>query len=606
MKRAILTILWILAGAELTFGAVAQPELQQLQESINQAISHVRPSVISVKAQKKRQLEGGNPGNAIWYESVGSGFVVDQRGYVLTNLHVVDGAQNINISLWRSQQNEFSAHVVDADKSLDLALLKIESNERFQAAPMGNSDGLETGDWVICVGSPFGFKHSVSFGIVSDLHRKMVIDGTTYQDMIQTDAVINQGNSGGPLIDIDGQVVGVGTAIYAPQGTYVGLGFGIPINRVKHFVSRVTGALPAAFIRAALPQTAKEPINMNKKMPNDAVHKEFSNCLECHTITQKSVVSLQAAMTHPPIAACDQCHILVKDKPVKGPVAVAAVTPMIEKPMQDRTYFELFKTVIFKLALLTLVSSVLFSMMGVGGGFIYVPILLMSGVDFHTAATTSLIMLTCAQLSALVNFFKSGLVDLKLVGILEFPTMIGAFMGGLLAHHFNVNLLSIMFACVLFLASYFMMQDKVQLGTYAGGIVVTPWEWHHEFQGYEMRLDLMLATPLTFVVGYMGGMLGIACGWLKVPMMVVLFNVPMKIAVATSTLMVPITGFAGFLGHSVAGHFDWRLALPLSVITMIGAQIGSRLSIGTDSNLLRFLFALVLSVVGLAMLVSIF
>ncbi len=604
MKRAILTILWILAGAKLTFGAVAQPELQQLQESINQAISHVRPSVISVKAQKKRQLEGGNPGNAIWYESVGSGFVVDDQGYVLTNLHVVDGAQNINVSLWRSQQNEFSAHVVDADKSLDLALLKIESNERFEAAPMGNSDGLETGDWVICVGSPFGFKHSVSFGIVSDLHRKMVIDGTTYQDMIQTDAVINQGNSGGPLIDINGHVVGVGTAIYAPQGTYVGLGFGIPINRVKHFVSRVTGALPAAFTRAALPQTAKEPINMNKKMPNDAVHKEFSNCLECHTITQKSVVSLQAAMTHPPIAACDQCHILVKDKPVKGPVAVAAVTPMIEKPMQDRTYFELFKTVIFKLALLTLVASVLFSMMGVGGGFIYVPILLMSGVDFHTAATTSLIMLTCAQLSALVNFFKSGLVDLKLVGILEFPTMIGAFMGGLLAHHFNVNLLSIMFACVLFLASYFMMQDEVQLGTHAGGIVVTPWEWHHEFQGYEMRLDLMLATPLTFVVGYMGGMLGIACGWLKVPMMVVLFNVPMKIAVATSTLMVPITGFAGFLGHSVAGHFDWRLALPLSVITMIGAQIGSRLSIGTESNLLRFLFALVLSVVGLAMLVS--
>jgi len=244
--------------------------------------------------------------------------------------------------------------------------------------------------------------------------------------------------------------------------------------------------------------------------------------------------------------------------------------------------------------------------MGVGGGFIYVPILLSCGVDFHTAATTSLIMLTCAQLSALVNFFKSGLVDLKLVGILEFPTMIGAFMGGLLAHHFNVNLLSVMFACVLFLASYFMMQGEAQLETSQGSIVMTPWEWRHDFQGYEVRLDLMLATPLTFVVGYMGGMLGIACGWLKVPMMVVLFNIPMKIAVATSTLMVPITGFAGFLGHSVAGHFDWRLALPLSVITMIGAQIGSRLSIGTESNLLRFLFALVLSVVGLAMLVSIF
>ena len=606
MKRAILTVLWIFAGAGLTFGAVPQQELQQLQENINRAVSNVRPSVVSVKAQKKRQLEGGNPGNVIWYESVGSGFVVDEGGYVLTNFHVVEGAQNINISLWRSQQNEFSAHVVDADKSLDLALVKIESNERFEAAPIGNSDSLETGDWVICVGSPFGFKHSVTFGIVSDLHRKMVIDGTNYQDMIQTDAVINQGNSGGPLIDIDGNVVGVGTAIYAPQGTSVGLGFAIPINRVKHFFSRVTGAVPAAFIRAALPKKGKEPINLNLKMPNDAVHKKFSNCLKCHTIAQKSVVSLKAAMTHPPIGACDQCHIMVNDKPVKGPVAVAAVTPMTKKRVQDQTYAELFKTVIFKLALLTLVSSVLFSMLGVGGGFIYVPILLMSGVDFHTAATTSLIMLTCAQLSALSNFFKFGLVDLKLVGILEFPTMIGAFMGGILAHHFNANLLSVMFACVLFLASYFMMRDEVQLGAYEGGIVMTPWEWRHEFQGYEVHIDLMLATPLTFIVGYMGGMLGIACGWLKVPMMVVLFNIPMKIAVATSSLMVPITGFAGFLGHSMAGHFDWRLALPLSVITIIGAQIGSRLSIGTDSNLLRFLFALVLSVVGLAMLVSIF
>ena len=189
-------------GLGTTFGAVNDSPLLNLQESVNQAVASVRPSVVSVKAQKKKRAEGGAGNGVFWYESIGSGFILDERGFVLTNYHVVEGAEGIKVRLWRSQDNEFSARVAHTDKSLDLAVLKIEGNERFSPAELGNSDKIERGDWIISVGSPFGFVHSASLGIVSDLHRDLVIGGVSYKDMIQTDAVINQGNSGGPLIDI--------------------------------------------------------------------------------------------------------------------------------------------------------------------------------------------------------------------------------------------------------------------------------------------------------------------------------------------------------------------------------------------------------------------
>ncbi|HUV49762.1 MAG TPA: TSUP family transporter [Anaerolineae bacterium] len=599
MRIWILTFL-IAAAAATAFGAVPEPALQQLQENMNQAVASARPSVVSVKAQKKKT---GNDGQAVWYESIGSGFFVDERGFILTNYHVVEGSENITVTLWRSQQNQFSARVVHTDKSLDLAALKIDSTETFVPAVLDNSDRLETGDWVVSIGSPFGFEHSVTMGIVSDLHRNMMIEGISYKDMIQTDAVINQGNSGGPLINIYGRVVGVGTAIYAPKGTYTGLGFAIPINRAKHFFTRVTGAVQAALTVPAAQPNAKEPINLNKKMPNDAIHQDFSDCTKCHTITQKMVVSTKAVMTHPPAGVCTTCHIMTNDKVAKGPVTVAAVNPISEPPAVDQGFSDPFIKIIIKMSLMVLVASIVFTMLGVGGGFLYVPILLACGIDFQTAAITSLFMLTTGQISALYNFFKSGLVDLKLAFMLEFPTMIGAFIGGMFAHHFNLSLLSVMFACVLFLASYFMLQDEAKLKRGRSNFTISSWEWSNEFLGHKYSIDMMLAVPLTFVVGYVGGTLGLGGGWLKVPMMVMLFGIPMKVAVATSSLMVPITGFAGFVGHSISGYFDARLALPLSLVTIVGAQIGSRISIKAESNLLRFIFAFVLSLVGLWMLI---
>jgi len=304
----------------------ADPVLEQLQQDLNMAVAAARPSIVSIRAEKR--MNAGQDNAPLLYESIGSGFIVDERGYVLTNHHVVEDSRNITVNLWRSQGNTaYSAQIVDADRSLDLALLKLAGNERFIAARMGNSDRIRMGDWVLSVGSPFGFEHTVTLGIVSDTHRDLVINSVPYNGMIQTDAVINQGNSGGPLLDIYGNVVAVGTAIYAPNGTSTGVAFSIPIKRAMHFYTLTTGAMTAAAIAPAAPPAAgaKEAINLNDRMPKDAKHKEFSDCTECHTITKKSVANLQVPMPHPMVGSCDICHIMVNEPVAHGPTPVAAI-----------------------------------------------------------------------------------------------------------------------------------------------------------------------------------------------------------------------------------------------------------------------------------------
>ena len=586
--------------------------LQNLQESINQAIASVRPSVVNITARKQMATENV----PIWYNSIGSGIIIDSKGYILSNYHVIEDAVSIDVTLWHSRQKQFKATIVDQDTGQDMVVLSIQAaGEQLMPAQMGNSDTIEVGDWVISIGSPFGFSHSVSLGIVSDINRNLKIGNAIYENMIQTDSVINQGNSGGPLVDINGMVIGIGTAIFAPSGTYQGIGFAIPINRAKHFYSQTTGAVPKTINTpfsitdgihlAAMPQTKKIPINLNKPIPNDITHQKFSDCTNCHVISQKMTVNMNKKMTHPSIDnKCSTCHILINEPVLKGPTPVAAVTPLTQGPKRS-SFYDIFMQVIIKLIPVILVSSIIFTMLGVGGGFLYVPVLLVCGIDFHTATSTSLIIITMSQLSALYIFYKSGLVDVKLIILLGLPTMGGAFVGGLQAQNFNVQLLSIMFACTLFLASYFMMKDKISIKK-DGGIFISNWISYHECNGYNYYVDQAISIPLTMMVGYMGGMLGMGGGWLMVPIMVVIFNIPMKIAVAASAMMVPITAFSGFLGHSIVGHVDVPLAVSLSITSIIGAQIGARLSIDTESNLLRFLFAFVLSLVGLWMIIRIF
>ena len=179
-------------------------------------------------------------------ESLGSGFIVDPRGYIVTNNHVVDKADRIFVRLSTDPDGgniqARPARVVGVDKDTDLAVIKIDTNQPLPTVKMGNSDGAEVGDWVIAIGSPFTLSQTVTAGIVSARNR--TIDQSQrgqFQHFIQTDAAINPGNSGGPLLDMAGEVIGVNTAIYTQSGTYAGVGFAMPSNTVINVYNQLIG-----------------------------------------------------------------------------------------------------------------------------------------------------------------------------------------------------------------------------------------------------------------------------------------------------------------------------------------------------------------------------
>ena len=166
---------------------------------------------------------------------LGSGFIIDESGYVVTNNHVIDNASEVTIRL--SDESVYPAEVVGTDPQTDLALLKIDANKPLPALTLGDSDTAEVGDWVMAVGNPFGLGGTVTAGIISARGRN--IQAGPYDDFLQVDASINRGNSGGPLFNLDGEVIGVNTAIYSPNGGSVGIGFAIPSNMVKNVVAQL-------------------------------------------------------------------------------------------------------------------------------------------------------------------------------------------------------------------------------------------------------------------------------------------------------------------------------------------------------------------------------
>jgi serine protease Do len=167
--------------------------------------------------------------------SLGSGVIIDQDGYIVTNAHVVKDADKIVIKL--DDKREFDATRVGIDEKMDVALLKIASPHDLTVAPLGDSGTLQVGDWVLAIGNPFGLSETVTAGIVSALGR--VIGQGPYDNFIQTDASINPGNSGGPLIDMQGQVVGINAAIFSQSGGNIGIGFAIPISSVKSVLEQL-------------------------------------------------------------------------------------------------------------------------------------------------------------------------------------------------------------------------------------------------------------------------------------------------------------------------------------------------------------------------------
>ncbi|HSU24888.1 MAG TPA: trypsin-like peptidase domain-containing protein, partial [Pyrinomonadaceae bacterium] len=189
--------------------------------------------------------------------AVGSGFIVDKSGYILTNQHVVDDAARITVKL--DSGEEFQAKVVGTDDETDLAVLKIEAGRDLPFVKLGNSDQARVGEWVLAMGSPFGLTRTVTAGIVSQTNRETP-QGSAFQKFIQTDAAINKGNSGGPLVNMNGEVIGINSQIATSTGDYNGVGFALPSNEATNVYQQIlkTGKVRRGYLGVALESVKPE------------------------------------------------------------------------------------------------------------------------------------------------------------------------------------------------------------------------------------------------------------------------------------------------------------------------------------------------------------
>jgi serine protease Do len=229
--------------------AAAAP-IRGIQDDLGWVVSAVRPAVVnnSVTTEMANhrhpagmQLLDPFPSRTGW---VGSGVIIDPGGYVLTNRQVAGEANEFRITLFRGGQNSFSAVRVAADPQSDLVLLKLPFGGKLPFAVLGNSAGVSTGDIVVALGSSFGLAETVTHGIVSANRREVTIGNRRFTNVIQTDASINQGNCGGPLVNIKAEVIGLNMAIYSTDSSFSGIGFAISSNQAREFVSRALGRAP--------------------------------------------------------------------------------------------------------------------------------------------------------------------------------------------------------------------------------------------------------------------------------------------------------------------------------------------------------------------------
>ncbi|WP_347312917.1 Do family serine endopeptidase [Defluviimonas sp. SAOS-178_SWC] len=250
-------MIWaLMLAAALAMGQVIRAEARAAPESFADLAEKISPSVVNITTTTTvaaptgggpivpegspfedffRDFGGPNgPRGPQRSNALGSGFVISEDGYIVTNNHVIEGADEISVEFFSGKT--LDAELVGTDPKTDIALLKVTSDEPLPFVNFGNSDVMRVGDWVMAMGNPLGQGFSVSAGIVSARNREL---SGTYDDFIQTDAAINRGNSGGPLFNMDGEVIGVNTAILSPNGGSIGIGFSMASN----VVSKVVGQL---------------------------------------------------------------------------------------------------------------------------------------------------------------------------------------------------------------------------------------------------------------------------------------------------------------------------------------------------------------------------
>ena len=213
------------------------------------AVALVKPSIVNIDVVSS-EVSSSSPGQgpALNFdfpsqqslltneETIGSGIIVDEKGYILTCYHLIKDNPEVWITLFNSNQKKYKANIISIDKANDLALLKIYPDSLLPKAKFGNSDLVQITDTVLTIGSPFGFEYTVTGGIISDNKRSIVIEGTVYEDLFQTDASLNRGSSGGALINSAGEVIGINAAIVSASEYFTGVSFAIPINKAKPLI----------------------------------------------------------------------------------------------------------------------------------------------------------------------------------------------------------------------------------------------------------------------------------------------------------------------------------------------------------------------------------
>ncbi len=245
--------------------------------------------------------------------------------------------------------------------------------------------------------------------------------------------------------------------------------------------------------------------------------------------------------------------------------------------------------------------SIILSMVGIGGGIFYVPIFLFLGYNFQSASTTSLFLITLTGLSAFLRYRKAKMVDWQLALVLETFTDIGAFAGGATSVHYHPHLLKILLGIRLLVAAYFTLKTTKKTKK-AFSLRRGTGYWVRNFNQYSYSLYLPLVIPLTFTIGYLSGLLGIAGGVFKIPIMILWFGIPAKIAVATSALMVSFTGLLGLGGHLLHNSLNWKIAIILGITVFAGGQIGSRISLKLPEKKVKLILSVILSIIAIYMI----
>jgi uncharacterized protein len=234
-----------------------------------------------------------------------------------------------------------------------------------------------------------------------------------------------------------------------------------------------------------------------------------------------------------------------------------------------------------------LMAAFVAALFGQGGGVLFTPLQIWNGVDFHTAASISLFLILIISISSTLVFRKAHQVDWRTALALEAPTTMGAFVGGILSHYVSSRTLGMLLSILLLTAGWFILRPPK--GTIQRQMKEYPsrWIWQRNLYGKNYQLDLRLMIPVMLAVGLLTSLVGIGGGALKVPLMVLLFDIPIPIAIGSSALMVGLTAAAGLFGHIGGGGFDWMAALILAIPVFIGGQIGSRLSVQLNAQRLE-------------------